>query len=257
MKSAKIRRRSVGAALSLASVLLCVSSLVGVGTGCATTRRDALAERDVRLKEFASRLRRIEAMLPPVRAPAITPSSALEPRLVYSASVRAEDPGSNTDFAMLPSLERSHAHSDFRLNSWHLEPIMELVDPKPIDEDYLAERDSQFAERVDHVLALRYVIVVRVVEFVPPMVRDSKTFSGGAVHLEALVIDLNSLQVRASVSTFVKSDETIEFSGSAVNGRLVSDPKSDLTIAASQQLQSKAQDVLHSLLAKATGGRFF
>jgi hypothetical protein len=167
--------------------------------GCTPTRGDVLSWNRVRLDALRERIQKVTASLPPPgEAARFAGHPPVEPLPRFGPAL---DNRANTDLLLYENLQHPRSAPMLPLKSWHLLQVLRLLEPAgPEDGTAREERDGAFREEVKHVLALRYLVVVRVLG---PGASDGTP-------VEAFLVDLATGSIRASVTGTVQQDPAAE-----------------------------------------------
>jgi hypothetical protein len=165
------------------------AALAACVAACTPSRGDVVSWNQVRLEALRDRLQKIARSLPPPgEAAKYAGHPPVEP---LPRATSALDNATNTDFLMEDELSSPRSAAP-PFPSSHLRRVLGLLEANEANAAARSERDPVFRDEVKHVLALRYVVALRV--------------NGKLV--EAYVADLATGSIRATVTLpFAASDD--------------------------------------------------
>jgi hypothetical protein len=247
------RRRFSPESAARITLRACLLALIVTCIGCGETNREVFKRYEPQFAQKRQQFNQIAKTLPPSGSVKAAIVADLSPAPVYDAKSKSY----NTEIVMYDQLldpdiqSEDHSRLDLLL-SGDLLTCMKWTGPNnPMSATTLDERAGDMEHTLKKALALRYLVVLRPANFVPPVAVNESTYKPGTADIEAFVVDMESIKVAGSFRFAAQSASQVEYSYKEGQSR-----PSQLAEFAYSSLYSDARRKLAPLLEHATGGQF-
>ncbi|MCB9891394.1 MAG: hypothetical protein H6833_07095 [Planctomycetes bacterium] len=218
---------------------------------CGPSNQDVFDEYRGRFEDMRAKWKRIHDHLP--AAGRTSPANLI--KVTPKPTFHEDGDGNDTEIVMLEQLVDPDARLafDLRLSDDLLRGMNWTGPENPMAESVRGERaGDSLRDELEHALATRYLVVVRVLQHDPPRTVSEGRFTRGSIAFEALLIDLAAEKVLGAVACSATNAERVEYmvrEGSDSRERRLED-------FAASDLWERAREDLCTKLGQATGGEF-
>lgn len=183
--------------------IICFALTAG---GCGKTNREVIKDNAAAFQGMRDKLAGIAKRLPAPRSVTAMNAQKLDPAPVYQKH------GGNMDILMAEQLKDPDAKPEFDLLlSEKLGSALQWTGPQnPMADSALGARGTDLAQELKNALELRYLGVVRIVNFNKPFVLEDR-FMGGELTAEVFIIDLSSNNIIPIGPITAKPAENVSF----------------------------------------------
>jgi len=229
--------------------------IAGALTGCGPTHEEVLSEYRDRFDGIRAAFAEIAKALPPAgsakegaRVEGLDPKPVYDDlREVYNTEVVMEDQLADPDGKF-----RDPLAFDLILSRGLLRGIQWTGPRSPMSDSTRGARAStDFRKELDDALGLRYLLVNRILEHVPPVGVDENNFRGGRIRLEAFLVDLKTKQVLVGFPYSATTSDRVQYTYRGQENK-----KEALRSWAASSLYENARKALMKAFPQATGGTF-
>jgi hypothetical protein len=238
----------------LVVVLVCVVSILSACGPGGPTNADVLKKYQAQYATFRSGLNAIAKSLPDYTGDQ-GPTTPLSPTPVYKET---SDGTANTDILMYEQLLDPDARLDDKtqldllLSSYLLNDLQWTGPKNPMADSILKEAAGASADKnLASGLTTRYLGIVRMGAYDPPVAGDNNQFTGGEALIGGYLVDLTTRQAVCVVAIDAKSDTSVSF-----QYKQCEDPRTALERFARSTLYTNARKGLIDAFTRTCGGSY-